>query len=98
MPPGDLNTRKKRDLEVREKHGGSYRRWVEHTFREEKRNTPDHKLHDLHARWFSLDPDEWYDKFQDVDTSHPGPRRDINVCSFERYLECYLTQIRANTQ
>jgi chitinase len=84
VPPGDLNTKKKRDLEVREKHGGSYRRWVEHTFRQDKRNTPDHKLHELHARWFSLDPDEWYEKFNDVDVSHEGPRRDINVGFFNK--------------
>ncbi len=81
MPAGDLNTKRKRDIEVQEKHGGSYKRWLEHTFRQERRDTPEHKLHELHARWFSLNPDEWYDKFREVDTAFNGPRRDINVSS-----------------
>jgi chitinase len=81
VPPGDLNTARKRSVEVQQEHGGSYKRWIDHTWRKERRETPDHKLHELHARWFSLDPDEWYEKFRDVDNDFAGARRNVNVSS-----------------
>lgn len=64
---------------MEQEHGGSYRKWVEHTWRKEKRDTPEEKLHELHARWFSLDPDEWFVKYSQVDQGFAGPRREINV-------------------
>lgn len=43
VPPGDENAKKKRDLEIKEVHGGSYKRWLEAEYRKDKRNTPDGK-------------------------------------------------------
>jgi len=82
VPPGDLNTARKRDLEVEQEHGGDYKRWLEHTWRKEKRETPDHKLHELHERWFSLDPNEWYKMYESVDNDFAGPRRSVSVSLF----------------
>jgi hypothetical protein len=37
-------TRKQKRQEIDELHGGNVKRWLHHTWRKEKRETPDHKL------------------------------------------------------
>ncbi|KAK2037093.1 hypothetical protein LZ31DRAFT_600779 [Colletotrichum somersetense] len=39
--------------EVHRDHGGNYKQYLYHMWSVDKRSTPQHKLHDLHARWFS---------------------------------------------
>lgn len=99
MPPGNLDTKKKRAIEVERDHGGSYKRWLEHTWRKERRETPDDKLHELHARYFTLNPDEWFDKYREVDNSFDGPRRNVNVSALRKSIHSLseLTVSRDNT-
>ncbi|KAK3690444.1 glycosyl hydrolase family 71-domain-containing protein [Podospora appendiculata] len=53
--------------EVRREHGGSYKRYLDHFWHEDKRATPEHELHELHARWFSSKFQDWVDTMRDVD-------------------------------
>jgi len=51
--------RKKRDLEIKTEHGGSYKRWLDHTWHQEKRALPKHELHE---RWFSTTIASWFNR------------------------------------
>ncbi|KAI9162673.1 glycoside hydrolase [Paramyrothecium foliicola] len=49
-----------RDLEamehkVKHKHGNDWKRYLDHTWREDRRYTPPEKLHELHERWLGND-------------------------------------------
>ncbi|KAK6341165.1 hypothetical protein TWF696_008251 [Orbilia brochopaga] len=67
-PAGEAK-KMKRDQEVREKHGGNHKRWLEHTWREEHLSTPHHELDELHKRWFSADVGKWIDRQSRVDST-----------------------------
>ncbi|OIW30103.1 hypothetical protein CONLIGDRAFT_552353, partial [Coniochaeta ligniaria NRRL 30616] len=56
--------------EVTHHHGGSYKRYADHLWREDKRSTPEHELHELHARWFSATMKDWFDSMRDVDQEY----------------------------
>lgn len=53
--PGNdpMKAKNKRDIEieVQRKHGGSWKRYVDHIYRQEKRETPSHLLHEFRKRW-----------------------------------------------
>lgn len=67
------------ELEVEREHGGDYRRYLEHTFKKEMRETPHHKRSDLHERWFSSDLKKWFEAHKNVDINYGGLRRSLNV-------------------
>ncbi|KAI2463541.1 family 18 glycosyl hydrolase [Annulohypoxylon bovei var. microspora] len=56
-----LKSKHKRDieLEVERKHGGSWKRYANHMYREGKRETPDHLLHEFHKRWTDPSEEDW---------------------------------------
>ncbi|KAH8812331.1 family 18 glycosyl hydrolase [Xylogone sp. PMI_703] len=101
LPPGDLNTRRKRDIEVQEQHGGNYKRWLEHTWRQERRETPDHKLDELHKRWYSLNPLEWFEKWREVDENYGGPHQSASgqytLDIVDENLDCGVTHATLNS-
>ncbi|KAI1211222.1 family 18 glycosyl hydrolase [Annulohypoxylon truncatum] len=61
--PGNnpLKAKHKRDidLEVKRKHGGSWKRYVDHTYRKDKRETPHHLLPEFQRRWTDVNDDDW---------------------------------------
>ncbi|KAK4097654.1 glycoside hydrolase family 18 protein [Parathielavia hyrcaniae] len=67
--------RRKRSLdeihsEVKRDHGGSYKRYLNHLWEEDKRLTPAHELHELHARWFSGEVADWIAKMRGVNVEY----------------------------
>jgi chitinase len=71
------HSKKKRDLEVEERFGGDHKAWLYHTWHTEKRSM-NHE--ELHARWWSGDVREWYDKHRKVDQDYTGVRHQVIVC------------------
>jgi chitinase len=62
----DLRKRQMRE-EVERDHGGSWKRYAEHTFRKQKRETPSHRMHEVEKRWFAEGDDvvqAWMDAMQ----------------------------------
>jgi chitinase len=69
--PGTTPTRKREIItEVETLHGGSWKRYLHHTFKEEQRRTPDHELHILHKRWFSTNLADWLTGQYDIDEEY----------------------------
>ena len=68
--------KKKRDLEVEERFGGDHKQWLYHTWHTEKRSM-NHE--ELHARWWSGDVREWFDKHRKVDQEYTGVRHRVIV-------------------
>ena len=69
--PGTTPTRKREIItEVETLHGGSWKRYLHHTFKEEQRRTPDHELHILHKRWFSANLADWLTGQYDIDEEY----------------------------
>jgi chitinase len=69
------STRRKRSAadihrEVKRDHGGSYKRYLDHLWQEDKQYTPAHELHELHARWFSGQAADWISKMRGVDVQY----------------------------
>lgn len=64
-PAGTLDRRSNRRREMRAEverdHGGSWKRYAEHTFRKHRRETPKDQMHHLNRRWFAEnnDLDDW---------------------------------------
>lgn len=50
----------KRDFE------GDYKRFVQHSYRLDRRHTPDDQLHELEARWFGIDTPDWVSRLTKV--------------------------------
>ncbi len=44
---------------VKRDHGGDWKRYVDHSYRMDKRNTPPEELHMLHERWYSANIIDW---------------------------------------
>ncbi|KAF5852879.1 hypothetical protein GGP41_008338 [Bipolaris sorokiniana] len=80
---------RKRSLEIENDFGGDRKAWLEHTWRKEKR-----EFHhtELHARWWSGDVREWFDKHKKVDETYTGVRHriadTISVPIFDQDLNC----------
>lgn len=69
--PDTTPTRKREiKMEVDNVHGGSWKRYLHHTFKEEQRRTPDHELHILHKKWFSATLSDWLAGQYDVDEDY----------------------------
>ncbi len=71
--PQDKKLRRRSDDEmeqirhvVKRDHGGSWKRYLEHSYHEEKRNTPPEKLHELHERWYSAGISDWIARMRNV--------------------------------
>jgi chitinase len=71
--------RAKRDLEIVMEHGGDAKRWLEHRWRKERRETPPEKLEELHERWFSANVQIWREKFAHIDTEFDLLRHHVIV-------------------
>ncbi len=84
---------KKRELqaEVDRDHGGSWHRYMDHRFSVERRATPDHELHELHARWFSTDLANWLRALRYVDHKYEAVRHSINR-QYQWYIFDYVSQ------
>lgn len=91
--------RSKRQIEdeVRDQHGGSWKRYLEQEWREDKRSTPDHELHLLHERWFSATVADWVSKMSSVDQSYTLFRHavadQLRWFLFEDYIQCNILDI-----
>jgi chitinase len=94
----------KRDMEdlsevVKREHGGSWKRYVEHEWLEDKRSTPEHELHLLHERWFSADLADWLSKMYTIDHDYKLFRHSIDQqlrwFLFEDSITCTLFGIPA---
>ncbi len=44
---------------VKRDHGGDWKRYVDHSYRMDKINTPPEELHLLHERWYSANIIDW---------------------------------------
>jgi len=81
--------------EIHEDHGGDWTSWLDHTYHMERRATPDHELHKLHERWFSITLDNWITKMKDVETNHTLLRHEVNdiyeYTLFNERRDCQLT-------
>jgi chitinase len=95
----------KREIEdlaqiVKREHGGSWKRYMEHEWLEDKRSTPEHELHLLHARWFSADLADWLSKMYTIDQDYTLFRHSINQqlrwFLFEDSITCTLFNILAD--
>jgi chitinase len=64
--------------EVKRDHGGSYKRYLDHLWQEDKRETPAHELHELHARWFSGSVADWITKMGDIDANYDLVRHRVD--------------------
>jgi chitinase len=60
---------RKREIfnEVETVHGGSWKRYLTHQFKKERRETPEHELHILHKKWFSANLADWLTGQYDID-------------------------------
>jgi chitinase len=47
-------------------HGGDWKRFVDHSYRLDRRNTPPEQLHELHERWYSANIVDWIARMKDV--------------------------------
>lgn len=74
--PGEKKLRRKQLEEVRELHGGSYKRWIEHTWHKEKRSMD---RAELHERWFSGQVLEWFTLQSEIALKSPTLHRSMDV-------------------
>jgi chitinase len=66
-------------------HGGSFKSYIDHEWRLDKRSTPEHELHQLHERWFSASLADWIAKMRQVDLNYDLVRHTVNE-QFRWYL------------
>ena len=71
--------RREVEMEVDQHFDGDWKRYREHSFRKEKRETPDHELHLLQKKWFSADLADWMSGQLEVQTQWNLIRHSINV-------------------
>ncbi|KAK3338506.1 hypothetical protein B0H65DRAFT_446351 [Neurospora tetraspora] len=64
--------------EVDRNHEGSWPDFLDHKFSLDRRSTPEHELHELHARWFSYDLARWMDRFSKVDETFEVASYSVN--------------------
>lgn len=64
--------------EVDRNHEGSWPDFLDHKFSLDRRSTPEHELHELHARWFSYDLARWMDRFSKVDEAFEVASYSVN--------------------
>ncbi|KAL2757510.1 glycoside hydrolase family 18 protein [Sodiomyces alcalophilus JCM 7366] len=64
--------------EVQREHGGNWKRYVDHQFRKERRETPDDQLHEFEKRWFALALEDWLDRQHDAETDYDLVRHSVN--------------------
>lgn len=80
----------KRDLEVETMFGGDHKRWLEYTWRKEKRSFEDKDA--LHKRWWSGNWIQWWDMHKKVDQEYTGIRHRVHdtfkVNIFDQDLKC----------
>lgn len=67
ISPADTLQRRAMEMEVEDKHGGSWKRYLDHTYRKQRRETPDHELHEFNKRWTSSDLDDWLGALESID-------------------------------
>ncbi|KAG4436704.1 hypothetical protein IFR05_007818 [Cadophora sp. M221] len=88
-PPGDPKLRRRQLQEVHEQHGGSYKRWIEHTWYKEKRSM---EPHELHERWFSGEVLRWFQLQQEIALKSTTLNRrldeDIRWKLFDQQIPC----------
>ncbi len=51
---------------VKRDHGGDWKRYVDHSYRMDKRSTPPEKLHMLHERWYLANIIDWIARMGNV--------------------------------
>ena len=71
--------RRELEMEVDQHFDGDWKTYLEHSFRKEKRETPDHELHNLQKKWFSADLADWMSGQVEVQTQWNLIRHSINV-------------------
>lgn len=63
--------------EVDVDHGGDWHSFLDHHWNLQRRATPDHKLHILHERWFSIELDDWIQRMRHVEVEYTALRHSI---------------------
>ncbi|KAH9230227.1 glycoside hydrolase family 18 protein [Colletotrichum gloeosporioides 23] len=91
--------RSKRQIEeeVHRHHDGSYKKYMYHLWSIDKRSTPEHKLHELHSRWFSKSGSikDWIDRLRNVDEEYELVRHRVNQqIRWDLYDETISCQIK----
>lgn len=76
--PDNRKTKRELQQEVDDIHGGDWHGWLDHHWNLERRATPDHKLHLLHKRWFSLEPDRCISKMREVQVEYTALRHRVS--------------------
>ncbi|ORY04392.1 hypothetical protein BCR34DRAFT_572769 [Clohesyomyces aquaticus] len=83
------HNKRKRDLEVQFDFGGDEKAWLYHTWHKEKRSMTHEELH---ARWWSGNVREWYDRQRNIDHDYTGIRHRVvdtrDITLFDETLNC----------
>jgi chitinase len=83
-PAGRKSKREIQETVDRE-HSGSYKSYLDHQWRLDRRSTPEHELHLLHKRWFSQTLADWLSNFRKIDIEYDLIRHTVNE-QFRWYL------------
>lgn len=97
--PGNRKTRRELLQEIDDVHDGRWHSWLDHHFNLERRDTPDHELHVLHARWFSVELDKWITRMKDVEKEYTAIRHRVSdVYRVTLFDETKICQISPGVQ
>jgi len=73
-------------------HSASWERYLDHTWRVERRSTPEHEMDELHKRWFSVAVADWVNRQKQVDLDYDlvrhGVHENVRLILFEQEKEC----------
>ena len=104
----DSPRRREMREEVERHHGGSWKRYAEHTFRKQRRETPQEEMHQLSRRWFVTDEDEvkaWmaamqaineHEFKQDIELASHHVKDTFEFWLFNENLDCTIAGIPYN--
>lgn len=97
--PGNRKTRWELLQEIDDVHDGRWHSWLDHHFNLERRDTPDHEFHVLHARWFSVALDKWITRMKDVEKEYTAIRHRVSdVYRVTLFDETKICQISPGVQ
>ena len=76
-------------------HDGDWHAFLDHHWNLQRRDTPDHELHELHARWFSIALDDWIQRMRHVELEYKAVRHKIHdVFTIPLFDETRVCQLR----
>ena len=90
--PGSKKSKREIEHEVKTMHSASWERYLDHTWRVERRSTPEHEMDELHKRWFSVAVADWVNRQKQVDLDYDlvrhGVHENVRLILFEQEKEC----------